>query len=290
MAHFLFVDESGQDLKESPCEVLAGVALRDSTLWPFVNAVHKAELDCFGTRYSAGAREIKARKLLKTKVFRHAALQFSFASTKEQRDLATKVLQSGAKASLRECAALAKAKLEFVHRLFDLCAKFKFSLFACIVPKDASRPSSRNFLRKNYAYLFERFFYFLEDKRTSGAGIIVFDELEKTRSHILIQQMDSYFKRTHKGRERSEIVIPEPFFVHSDLTTGIQVADLMAYLLAWGYYKAKGRSSPARPELVEFADQGVKLAYNTSRRQGSRRIKVWGITIIQDLRARSERE
>ena len=37
-------------------------------------------------------------------------------------------------------------------------------------------------LRKDYAYLFERFYYSLEDKEASPAGIIVFDELEKSLS------------------------------------------------------------------------------------------------------------
>ena len=32
MAYFLFVDESGQDHRESPCEVLAGVAVEDRDL------------------------------------------------------------------------------------------------------------------------------------------------------------------------------------------------------------------------------------------------------------------
>jgi hypothetical protein len=49
------------------------------------------------------------------------------------------------------------------------------------------------------------------------------DELEKSKSHILIGQAHRYFKDTHTGRHRSSRIIPEPFFVHSDLTTGIQI-------------------------------------------------------------------
>ncbi|MFQ5615791.1 MAG: DUF3800 domain-containing protein [Anaerolineales bacterium] len=30
-------------------------------------------------------------------------------------------------------------------------------------------------------------------------------------------------------------ITPEPFFVHSDLTTGVQLADLVAYLISWGF-------------------------------------------------------
>ncbi len=85
MAYFLFVDESGQDHEASLCEVLAGVAIRDNTLWPFIQEVHRAEMACFGMRYSAGHRELKAKKLLKTKVFRQAAFETTFASVAERR-------------------------------------------------------------------------------------------------------------------------------------------------------------------------------------------------------------
>ena len=286
MATFLFVDESGQDQEASPCEVLSGIAVRDGTLWPFIQEIHQTELDCFGVRYSAGARELKAKKLLKTKVFRQAAFETTFASIGERRALAKKILETGAGATPRECAALALTKLEFVNRLLILCAKFKCTLFACIVPAKAPRPENPDFLRKDYSYLFERFFYFLDEKRTSrGSGVIVFDELEKSRSHILIGQMDSYFKKTNKGRERSELVIPEPFFVHSDLSTGIQIADIMAYLLSWGHYRIPGAPGPARQELAKFADAARKLAYAASGPRG-----VSGITVIQDLRPISERK
>lgn len=284
MAHLLFVDESGQDLAESPCEVLTGMAVRDATLWPFVQVVHQLEFDCFGTRYSAGAREIKARKLLKAKVFRLAEKAIPFTEA-EQREAAKRALENGAGASEREYVALAKAKLKFAGALLEACQKFKWSLFSCIVPKTAPRPESPGFLRKDYSYLFERFFYFLEDRTARGAGIIVFDELEKSRSHILISQMDSYFKTTRKGRERSRLVIPEPFFVHSDLTTGIQLADLMAYLLAWGHFKPAGGAAPARPELTPFVREAWKLAYDSKRG-----LTVKGVTVIQDLRAREDRE
>ena len=45
----------------------------------------------------------------------------------------------------------------------------------------------------------ERFFYYLEDLGPGAFGIAVFDELEKVQSHLLVGQMDSYFKRTSQG-------------------------------------------------------------------------------------------
>src|SRR5437016_11724522 len=72
MAWFLFIDESGQDHRESPYEVLAGVAIEDRVLWDLIKELHDAEISHFGCRYSAGERELKGKKLLKAKTFRLA--------------------------------------------------------------------------------------------------------------------------------------------------------------------------------------------------------------------------
>jgi len=73
LAHFLFVDESGYDAGESPYGVLAGIAVEDRDLWSLVKDIRAAELSHFGgVQYSGGERELKAKKLLKRKVFRQA--------------------------------------------------------------------------------------------------------------------------------------------------------------------------------------------------------------------------
>ena len=67
MGYFLFIDESGQDRRESPYEVLAGMAVEDRDLWNLIKAIQEAELRNFGVRYSHGARELKGKKILKKK-------------------------------------------------------------------------------------------------------------------------------------------------------------------------------------------------------------------------------
>ena len=41
---------------------------------------------------------------------------------------------------------------------------------------------------------------------SNSRGILVFDELEKTKSHILIDQAHTYFKETQTGRTRARLV------------------------------------------------------------------------------------
>lgn len=283
MAYCLFIDESGQDHKDSPYEVLAGVAVRDTFLWSLIQAVQEAEIRHFGIRYSQGVRELKGKKILKRKVFTHAALVPTISDT-ERAELAKKCLENGAAAGKREMAALAQAKLAYVKEVFEICSRHECRLFASIVADREHCDHHADYLRKDYSYLFERFYYFLEDVDSSAAGIVVFDELEKSKSHILLGQMDSYFKLTGKGRERAKQIIPEPFFVHSDLTTGIQVADLAAYVISWGFRTAS-LTKPKREDLQGLVQIISQLRHRTERHvEGKTNFKVWSFGVIKDLR------
>lgn len=141
MAYFLFVDESGQDRKDSPYEVLAGIAIKDSLLWTIVKELHAAEIDAFGRRYSEGPSELKGTKLLKTKVFHHARLNVQI--TDDQIPvLAKQALDNGATANVSHFKALALAKLRYVRNVFDICQRHDCKAFASIVETDAEATES----------------------------------------------------------------------------------------------------------------------------------------------------
>jgi hypothetical protein len=282
MAHFLFIDESGQDHRCSPYEVLAGIAVEDRDLWNLIQAVQEAELRHFGIRYSHGKRELKAKKILNRKTFRKAQ-QLTLFPPDERRSLARDCLERGDAAGIREITALAQAKLAYVEEILEICARYRCKAFASIVDAHGPEPHVCDYLRKDYSFLFERFYYFLEDRDEDSSGIIVFDELEKSRSHILVGQMDAYFKHTAKGRLRASRIIPEPFFVHSDLTTGVQIADLVAYIASWGF-RAGGLSEPARHDLAPYVEAICQLRYRTTREvNGNPDFVIWSFSIIKDL-------
>jgi hypothetical protein len=296
MAWFLFIDESGHDRKASPYEVLAGVAVRDRLLWPLVNELHEAEIRLFGRRYSAGSGELKGTKILKAKVFQHARLNVP-VDPLEVSTLAKSALDDGSKAGIRELKGLALAKTQYVGAVFNLCDKHSCRVFASVVETSAPATTSGG-LRKDYAYLFERFFYFLQEESThdqrtgrvaAEQGIVVFDELEKTKSHLLIDQTHRYFKETATGRQRASLIIPEPFFVHSDLTTGVQIADLAAYCISWGF-RTNRMTKPPRPELAPFVEQIARLRHRAERTSANGEpLTVWSIAHITDLRTNAEK-
>ena len=102
--------------------------------------------------------------------------------------------------------------------------------------------------------------------------------------------MHRYFADTAVGRHRASRIIPEPFFVHSDLTTGVQIADLVAYTISWGFRTSRMTKS-ARTELAPFASQVARLRHRAVReRFGKARFEIWSFAHIADLRTQAERD
>lgn len=295
----LFVDESGHDHGAMPYEVLAGVVIAEDQLWNLVRAVRAAEREHFGD-YLRNLRvtELKATKLLKTKRFRSAARTIEIADA-ELVGLAHSALRKGAQAAAegrarsdateRELVAYSRQMLRFVDEVLNIAARHSVQVIALLVDTAAPRPEP-GLLRKDYVYLFERYFYLLETMPPSVRGLVVFDELDKSRSHLLIQQMAAYFLGTETGRYRSARIVPEPMFVHSDLTTGIFLADLAAYILGWAW-RTRRMSGRVRPELEGLAQKIHEMQFRGEKptADGSGVHQLHGISFLDDLRPRSER-
>lgn len=157
MAYILFLDESGHDLKDSPYEVIAGIAIEDKNIWNLIGEVHLLEENIFGRRYSQGQRELKARKILKKKTFK-LANQLPAIDSYERRELAKECLDNGEHVTKRQLTALAQAKIAFAKELLQIVANFRCKAFASIVSPAFNPADTPDFLRKDYIYLFERYF------------------------------------------------------------------------------------------------------------------------------------
>jgi len=290
MSYLLFIDESGHDKHESPYEVLAGIIVQDQDVWNLITDLNTLEERIFGIRYSKEKEEIKGKKFLKRKVFRLAEQSEIFEDDVRRKFARECILDGAANASKKHLTALSQAKLKYVEEALQLCSRFHCKACASIVDIDAPR-SGNEALRKDYSYLFERFYYFLEDHPQKPQGIVVFDELEKMQSKILLNQMERYFCDTQKGRIRSNQVIPEPFFVHSDLTTLIQIADLIAYIISWGFRISGSMVRPHRIELNKYAELVASLRYKTIREvHGNPNYQIWSFAFIDDLRGWEEKQ
>ncbi len=283
MSWALFVDESGQDRRASPYEVLAGLAVEDRRIWPLIRQVSDAQHHFFGLRlFEAYGKEAKAQKLLNAKTFRLAGQSGPIAHDR-RRELARTILLDGAAVTRERLTALAQAKIAYCRFVLDLARQHGGKAFAMIVPQAAPRPPAADALRKDYAYLFERFFDFLDSREDKPMGYLVFDELDRSASHLLLNQVSGYFVRTGNGRRRSRLVIPEPFFVHSDLTTLVQLADIVAYVVSWGV-RLRGMSAASRGELAALAEDVLRLRHQ----HAAAGRQVWSFKVINDLRPLGE--
>ena len=110
----------------------------------------------------------------------------------ERTRLVKEILEDGAHPTRDRLTALGQAKVAYCIRALELTLAHGGLAFASIVPQSATRPKT-DMLRKDYSYLFERFFYFLNNQPDNPMGYLVFDELDKVASHILIGQVSEYF-------------------------------------------------------------------------------------------------
>lgn len=280
MSWAFFIDESGQDRRASPYEVLAAVAVEDRRIWPLIRQISDAQQHYFGMRlFEAYGREAKAQKLLNAKTFRLAE-QMQPIPDADRRRLAHALLTDGAAVSRERLTALAQAKVAYCRFVLRLAQGHDANVFATIVPRNAPRPARANALRKDYAYLFERLYYFLNGLEGDPMGFLVFDELDRSACHLLLEQVSAYFVRTRNGRTRSRLIVPEPFFVHSDLTSLVQLADLVAYIVSWGV-RLRAMDEPARVELANLAEDVMSLRFSRRLEGGEMQ---WGFKVIRDLR------
>lgn len=295
----LFIDESGQDHRAMPCEVLAGVAIAQRNLWNLVKAIRGAEKEHFGD-YLRNLRvsEAKAKRFLKRKCFRLANQRIDI-SEQELPRLAHSTLRTGmearvahtaeSKVTARELTGYSRSVLRFVHAVLDIAAVFDVKVIASVVDAGAAQ-SGRDVLRKDVVYLFERYFYLLKEQCPERQGLVVFDELERSKAKHLIERMAEYFLGTKTGKVRSSLIVPAPFFVHSELTTGVFLADLAAYVLGWAW-RLERMPQPSRDELKPFAKKLHEMQFHGQKpkRNGMGYWPLHGIVYLDDLRGHLDR-
>lgn len=256
MSWLFFLDESGHDHKVMPYEVRGGVAIHVSQLWPFIRAMQRLELDCFGCQLGLYKKEIKGSNLLDRKRFR-LANQDARMSPEERRKHCRSFLTKGLERQTptrNEFTAYGQACLEMASGMFQLLCDHKAVLMAAAIPRDVKRPATteaEEYLRKDHVFLFERYFYLLDEKREHG--IVVMDEVDKTEDRRFVRRMERYFTKTNKGRYRTTWIVPTPFFVSSDMTYAVQAADLCIYCVNWGF-RLELIGMDAAERRIEIAD------------------------------------
>jgi hypothetical protein len=287
MAWLLFMDESGHDHKQMPLEVRGGVALHISKLWDFIRAWQRLEFEAFGARPGDFKKELKGSKLLDRDRFRWAG-QAAWLDDNDRRKHARAFLAKGAHAQSPnsvEFLAYGQACIEMARGIFEILISHEARLFAAAIPRGVRPPSDfqqADYLRKDHVFLFERFFYFLEAQRDHG--LLVMDETDKSDDRRFVARVERYFGRTQTGRQRTAWIVPAPLFVSSDMSVGIQSADLCLYTINWGFRLPGWEDiEPARPEIVEgFAPQIRRLQWHGDGYRDGHVFRTFGVVLVPD--------
>jgi hypothetical protein len=281
------MDESGHDHKQLPLEVRGGVALHIGKLWDFVRAWQRLELDAFGARLTDFSKEIKGAKLLDKDRWRWAnqLQQLSDADRrKNARGFLSKGLQKQTPSSL-EFAAYGQASIEMARGIFEILRSHEAQVFAAAIPKGVRPPRGfqlTEYLRKDQVFLFERFFYFLEAQRSHG--LLILDETDKADDQRFVARSERYFTRTQTGRQRTAWIVPAPLFVSSDMSVGVQAADLCLYCINWGFRLPNWPPlDPVRPEIADgFVPQLRQLQWEGDGYRDGRVFRSYGIVLVPD--------
>jgi len=283
----LFCDESGHDHKNTPLEVRGGLAFPVGKIGMFSAAFEKLKLDCFGTEFIARNPEVKGSRLLSRKKFCFAEQEEILGQSARIRGINRLLEAQSQKMSppARGFSALGQAGLLFADELFKLFEQYGCVLFASAIPKGVKAPTAdqyTNYLRKDFIFLQERFFYFLEEK--DSTGILVFDQTETQQDRKYIRRVYEYYSKTENGRERAERICPVPLFIDSELSPCIQAADVCLYCVNWGFRRREWKfSGEERSEIADrYARYCGKLQYRGVAYNNGKSYPSYGIIFVPD--------
>jgi hypothetical protein len=289
MSVMLFLDESGHDHKNAPYEVRGGVALDAAQLWPFIRQMRSLEENCFGDLLHRYRKEIKGHKLLDKDRFKWAAQgprMDDVSRRKHCLSFLNKGTQKGAEAAIptrSEFTAYGQACLEAARGIFQLLRQSDAKLFASIIPAYVRKPNTdeaEEYLRKDFVYLLERFFYYLDYR--NKIGLLVMDESERTEDRRFVRRLERYFTRTQRGLYRTARIVPSPFFVSSDMTYPVQAADLCIYSINHAF-RLREMDGPIRKEVEEeFLPYLRALEFHGDGEKDGEVFRTHGIVYVPD--------
>lgn len=282
MSWLLFLDESGHDHRNTPYEVRGGFAIHASRLWSLIQELKSTEHNLFGAPLHVYGSELKGAKLLKKCRFKWHN-QGDKLDQVERRKHALNFLNSMKQQRAprrQEFAAYGQASIAMADAIVDILLRHEVKVFAAMIPR-VSKPGGvpPDFLRKDQVFLFERFYYFL--LKEQATGLIVMDGSDKAADRRFARLMERYFTLTLTGKQRTEYIVPAPFFVESDMAYGIQAADFCIYCLNWAF-RLNGMTEPTREEIEPFVWLLQKMIWHGDGYRGEQVFKTHGVVHVPD--------
>ena len=239
--YFFYIDESGnRDVNVDEPYVLAAVGMYEGQ-WRRFNKHLTGMKTNIGRKYDANIGqdqlEVKANLLTKPRA-REKSDFFRHLSDKDIRDITNNYYQ----------------QLEYGKMVVN----------AVIVQKNALQSgfTFEQMHKKAYEILLERIQHYMEHKHKKHNALIVMDDTGEQLNRK-VTSMHSRLLGAGNNNMKFSNIIEYPFFVSSELSTGVQLADLIAYTTYYTFKHNEPEYSymkKIRPYIARHGDDHSRLA------------------------------
>lgn len=202
-----FIDESGhpRPTDDTKRPVLLATCIKETKIRDLTSQIYKIKMDV----YNKADVEVKATKLIHKKTLDNKHT---------------------------------KNKL-FMDKLMQLISDFDIKVFAVIMEKPDFEPFVKEgILAKQYFYLMKKIELFCENYNHSMA-LIIFDEQDRNEDKKISVAFNNFLYQSALGKTFNKI-LEIPLFVNSEITPGVQLADLMAGIVRHYYEKELYEKNP----------------------------------------------
>ena len=159
---------------------------------------------------------------------------------------------------------------EFVSQLIYLCREVEAVLFAVVQEGTITLASESNRLPNLYKALLWRVNTFMQEKFPQDRAVFFFDGIDHETNRKVAISFNNFMQRHAWGRGYQN-VIPTAFFCDSEVSPGIQVADVLAYCANERYVGRRGY-------LEDYFKRFRELTFNYQNPDEN--IELWGFQQI----------
>ena len=160
---------------------------------------------------------------------------------------------------------------DFVEQFIVLCKEVGAVFFAVVQEGTFTLASESDKLPSLYRHLLRRVNTYMEDKHQEDQAVFFFDGIDHRTNQKIAISFNNFMYRHHWGQS-SKNILPTPFFCDSEVSPGIQMADVMAYCVNQRYGGRRGR-------LEEIFQKFRELSYNHLDPEGD--FTLWGVTMVK---------
>lgn len=159
---------------------------------------------------------------------------------------------------------------EFVSQAVYLCKEVGAVLFAVVQHGTLTLASESNRLPGLYRALLKRVNTFMQEKFPEDRATFFFDGIDRQTNRKIAVSFNNFMHKHHSGKEYQNI-LPSPFFCDSEVSPGIQLADVISYCVNERYVGRRGY-------IEEFFLMFRELTYNYQSTEES--FNLWGFCQI----------